>query len=98
LTCDLFVPKGILVRFEHGSLSGGAVRIRPPVSTDLGSRRYSVGYPVCKLPPVPFQRCAGGRRTGEHLDRQAISPDVITCDDWDGMVWRSNIVTVALPV
>ena len=23
---------------------------------------------------------------------------VITCDDWDGSVWRSNIVTVATPV
>jgi LPXTG-site transpeptidase (sortase) family protein len=23
---------------------------------------------------------------------------VITCDDWDGSVWRSNIVTVAVPV
>ncbi len=23
---------------------------------------------------------------------------IITCDDWDGMVWRSNIVTVADPV
>jgi LPXTG-site transpeptidase (sortase) family protein len=22
---------------------------------------------------------------------------VITCDDWDGTAWRSNIVTVALP-
>jgi hypothetical protein len=22
---------------------------------------------------------------------------VITCDDWDGIVWRSNIVTVATP-
>jgi hypothetical protein len=22
---------------------------------------------------------------------------VITCDDWDGKVWRSNIVTVAVP-
>jgi LPXTG-site transpeptidase (sortase) family protein len=23
---------------------------------------------------------------------------VITCDDWDGSVWRSNIVTIATPV
>ncbi len=23
---------------------------------------------------------------------------VITCDDWDGSVWRSNIVTIAAPV
>ena len=23
---------------------------------------------------------------------------VITCDDWDGRVWRSNIVTIAAPV
>ena len=23
---------------------------------------------------------------------------IITCDDWDGKVWRSNIVTVAAPV
>ena len=23
---------------------------------------------------------------------------IITCDDWDGSVWRSNIVTIATPV
>ena len=23
---------------------------------------------------------------------------VITCDDWDGKAWRSNIVTIAAPV
>jgi hypothetical protein len=23
---------------------------------------------------------------------------VITCDDWDGVVWQSNIVTIAEPV
>ena len=23
---------------------------------------------------------------------------VITCDDWDGNAWRSNIVTIAAPV
>jgi LPXTG-site transpeptidase (sortase) family protein len=23
---------------------------------------------------------------------------VITCDDWDGTAWRSNIVTIAAPV
>jgi LPXTG-site transpeptidase (sortase) family protein len=23
---------------------------------------------------------------------------IITCDDWDGRVWRSNIVTIAAPV
>ena len=22
---------------------------------------------------------------------------IITCDDWDGTVWRSNIVTIAAP-
>ena len=22
---------------------------------------------------------------------------IITCDDWDGRVWRSNIVTIAAP-
>ena len=23
---------------------------------------------------------------------------IITCDDWDGSAWRSNIVTIATPV
>jgi hypothetical protein len=23
---------------------------------------------------------------------------IITCDDWDGGAWRSNIVTIATPV
>jgi hypothetical protein len=54
-------PEGVLVRGEQGWSSGEAVRIRPPVSADLGSRRYSVGYSVWHpRAPAPFGAVGAG--------------------------------------
>jgi hypothetical protein len=39
-------------------------------------------------------------RNAEEIFAQT-GPDrlvIITCDDWDGSAWRSNIVTIATPV
>jgi hypothetical protein len=44
-----------LARVEQGWSSGEVVRMCPSLIAELGSRRYSVGYPVCELahPPLP---------------------------------------------
>ena len=42
-------PEGVLARVEQGWLSAEAVRIRPSLFAELGSRRYSVGYSIDDL-------------------------------------------------
>ena len=94
-------PEGSAVLVGHTVRAGGGVfddmgELRSGDTIEVEGADDALTYEVESVEVISkddFARLAGRIFTQSGPGRLV----VITCDDWDGTAWRSNIVTVALP-
>jgi LPXTG-site transpeptidase (sortase) family protein len=95
-------PEGSAVVVGHTVRAGGGVfddmgELRGGDTIEVEGAADALTYQVESVEVISkddFARDAGTILAQDGPGRLV----VITCDDWDGTAWRSNIVTVALPV
>ena len=95
-------PRGsVLVTGHTVSTGGGALdhleELRPGDAVAVRTRRDTVGYAVRRVAIIDKGLVA---RQAERLFSQHVPGRLvlITCEDWDGTAYRSNVVVTAQPV
>lgn len=88
---------GHTVRNRGGGVFDGIGGLRSGNAIEVQGSDSALTYRVKSIDVLAKDEVA---RHAEEIFDQTVAGRlvIITCDDWDGTVWRSNIVTIAAPV